>query len=181
MRRASALVVAIGALAMASACSSGDTASPPSTTATTAAPDGTAPPTTDVPLDAGEQIYVYLPEPGDCWERRRTDENAAGGAGQPIILALSCDLPHDHETFGVVDVPDDSFPGDGRLQELGKEECPQHFEGFVGTVYELSELEIGVWAPSQVDWNQTYTHSLACYVYLPDGEKLTGSVRGTGR
>ena len=67
------------------------------------------------------------------------------------------------------------------MQELGKEECPQHFEGFVGTVYELSELEIGVWAPSQVDWNQTYTHSLACYVYLPDGEKLTGSVRGTGR
>lgn len=177
------LVGAAGAvLAALSVGCAGDSTTGDGTSTTTgaSAPEGTAPATTAVPLEEGEQIYVYLPEPGDCWEERRTDENAAGGAGQRIILRLPCDKPHERETFGVVEIPDEDFPGDGALQDLGKQECPQFFEAYVGTVYELSVLEIGVWAPSQVDWNQTYSHSLACYLYLPDDAKSEQTYRDTG-
>ena len=182
IRRALALVVLAAVVAITAACSGGDDgASDDSTTTTATEAEGTAPTTTAVPLERGEQLYVYIPEPGDCWEPRRTDESSEGGAGQQIILQLPCDLPHANETFGVVEVPDDSFPGDGALRELGQQECPQHFEAYVGTPYELSIYEMGVWAPSQVDWNQTYSHFLACYLYLPDGTKPTEPLRGTAR
>ena len=179
MRRLLLAALLLPALAACSGGDEGDTAA--STTTTVAAPDGTATTTTAVPLELGEQLYVYIPEPGDCWEPRRTDEDAEGGAGQQIILQLPCDLAHANETFGVVEVPDERFPGDGALRELGREECPQYFEDYVGTPYELSVYELGIWAPSQVDWNQTYTHYLACYLYLPDGTKPTESLRGTSR
>ncbi len=179
MRRNTRLTVAvIAALAVAAgvACS-GERAPTADTTTTSTAVAADTTSTTAVPIEEGEKLFVYTPEPGDCWEKRRIGEEGKS-SGQEVVLKLSCDKPHDNETFAVVEYTERQYPGDQALRSFGKTNCPQYFEDYIGKPYETSELEIGYHVPSQSAWNQTYRHFVACYVYRADGTKLTRSMRG---
>jgi len=50
----------------------------------------------------------------------------------------------------------------------------------VGTSYVLSDLEIAAIFPTEATW-WTPDREVVCFVFQRDGEKLTGSVRGTAR
>lgn len=98
-RRSLAFVVA-ALLALAAACSGGDDA--PATTTTTAAVPSSTTTTVEAALEQGEQISVYVPEVGDCFDRRTIED-----VEEPIILLLDCDLPHEAEVFHVFEVTDE--------------------------------------------------------------------------
>ena len=53
------------------------------------------------------------------------------------------------------------------------------FKDFVGSDYELSELEIGYIPPTQEDWEIGLYRVVTCYVYVPDSQ-LSGSMQGSG-
>jgi hypothetical protein len=163
-----------------SACTGGGGPDTVATT-TTVAPETTT--TTEPALDAGTQVFVYTPEVGDCFDRRQLPPEAAGAGGQTeIVLLLDCALPHQNEVFALVDHPGsgEPFPGEEALEAFAQRECPASFEGFVGRAYEVSDLEIGFHFPTEANWSAG-SRTIGCYVYDLDGDKLVGSMQGSGR
>lgn len=147
---------------------------------TTEAPSTTT--TTEAPLEAGTQIFVYVPQVGDCFDRRKIERSASTSGQTDIVLKLDCSLPHRNEVFAVLDYPanDDVFPGEKALETFAKRECPRRFADYVGKQYELSELEIGYQMPNSTNWRRG-TQKIGCYVYDLSGNRLVGSVRGSAR
>lgn len=174
-------VVVLALAALASVACSGDTGSGASTTVATVAPETTT--TTEPPLEAGRQVFVYTPSVGQCFDRRRLEERPASGPQQTdVVLLLDCALPHQNEVFAVLDVPGagPAFPGEPAMQEFARRNCASSFAAYVGRSYETSELEIGYYLPSSNEWDSG-ARRLGCYVYDIDGDKLVGSVAGSGR
>jgi hypothetical protein len=174
--------MAAGALVAITALSCTGDDDPTATTTTVAtAPETTT--TTEPPVEAGTQVYVYTPEPGDCFDRRRLDAETAGPGGQTeIVLLLDCSLPHQNQVFAVVDYPNagEPFPGEEALEAFGKRECPQYFQGYVGLAYEVSELEIGFQFPTESSW-AAGSQRVGCYLFDGLGAKLMGSMQGAAR
>jgi hypothetical protein len=140
--------------------------------------------TTEPPLEAGEQIFVYSPEVNDCFDRRHLEGSSdAGPRGQSeIVLRLDCGLPHRYEVFEVLDFaePGPDYPGEDPMQAFARRECVVSFEPFVGERYEVSELEIGYYLPSPTEWDEGMRR-IGCYLYDVSGEGLVGSMRGSTR
>ncbi len=128
-------------------------------------------------------MFVYTPVVGQCFDRRRLEERPAAGPQQTdIVLLLDCALPHQNEVFDVLDMPGAGrdFPGETALQDFARRSCTGGFAGYVGQEYEVSALEVGYYLPSSSEWGSG-AHKLGCYVYDVNGDKLVGSVRGSGR
>ncbi len=177
--RASLPVVLAGAAvltALLSACSGKDTNQ---TSTTTGAPPPTeTTTTTEAPLEAGKQIFVYVPAVGDCFDKRKV----AGQANKQteIVLKLDCTLPHQYEVFGVVDytLPDPkdlTYPGDELLRRFAKTECPKQYQAYVGQAYELSKYEIGYVIPPEANWPSN--RKIGCTVVDGTGNRLATSVK----
>lgn len=178
--RAGALA-GLALVALAAGCSrSGDDTAATSTTTTAAPPETTS--TTEVPMEAGRQVFAYVPDVGDCYDLRRTESSGGGGpAGTEVVLRLDCEKPHTNEVFAVVTVDLKDYPGEVWLKNLAKLECPKSFEAYVGVPYETSALDLGYRLPSQSSWNQGYRKTIGCLVTSGTGPKLEGSVKGTKR
>jgi hypothetical protein len=180
MRRSRLVLTAIAALCViASACS--DDGDPTAATTTTAAPETTT--TTAPPLEAGRQVFVYTPAVGQCFDRRQLEERPTSGPQQTdIVLVLDCSLPHENEVFDVLELPDagSDYPGEPAMQAFARARCTANFAAFVGRSYETSALEVGYYLPSSNEWDSG-ARRLGCYVYDVNGEKLVGSIRGSGR
>jgi hypothetical protein len=174
------LVLAAALLALTLAGCNGDDGG--AATTTTGPPPTESTTTTEPPVEAGEQVFVYLPSVGDCFDRRQL-ESAPDQRGQTdIVLLLECDLPHRYETFSVLEPPDagNDFPGEKALEDLARASCVTAFEAFVGRPYVVSELEVGWYLPTASAWGQG-ARAIGCHVYDLDGDKLVGTMRGSGR
>jgi hypothetical protein len=150
-------------------------------TSTTVAPETTT--TTEAPLEAGRQVFVYTPAVGQCFDRRELEERPATGPQQTdIVLLLDCGLPHQNEVFDVLEMRDagPGYPGETAMNAYARRTCPQRFEEYVGTSYEVSVLEIGYYLPSSSEWDSG-ARRLGCYLYDVNGDRLTGSMRGSMR
>lgn len=178
--RSTGLVLALLALALAG-CSGTETTATSTTT-------GTAPPvetttTTEVPLEQGKQVYVYNPEVGDCFDKRKVP--GQNNKLTDVILILECDQPHEFEVFAVVEYPAPDpkatdpkareFPDDDVLRTFAKTECPKRYEAYVGQRYELSKLELAYLMPLEANWPSN--RKIACEVYDVTGRKLDSTVR----
>jgi hypothetical protein len=180
LRRTAVLAGFLAALLSAAGCAGG-AGGGSSTTQTTAPAETTT--TTEPPLSAGKEVFVYTPAIGQCFDRRQLDEKPATGPQQTdIVLLLDCSLPHQNEVFDVLEMPGAGrdYPGEPALTDYARKTCAGAFAGYVGREYELSELEIGYYLPSSSEWGSG-AHSLGCYVYDVNGDKLVGSMRGSGR
>jgi hypothetical protein len=89
---------------------------------------------------------------------------------------VPCTEPHDNEVYATFDVDYESFPGDDVMAEHAFDECLARFEGFVGTVYEESTLDITTLYPSSQSWSRQGDREVICAVYDMNLDKLTGSV-----
>ena len=176
-RRAARLLA--GALLVLGACSGdgGDsatttTATPAAGPAATTAPAGPPPGATEVGL---RELEV-----GDCFDLV-DDPMAADRA----VWLLDCAEPHTHEVYDVLDYEGEGagggepYPGVPVVQNWAEEQCYARFEGFVGTRWTLSELEIEVWWPSEESWD-LMDRSVICTVFSPTGDPLTGTQRDAG-
>ena len=145
--------------------------------------------TTETPLVAGTQIFVYTPTVGDCYEKRTIASssgqgNTQNGSANDIVLLLDCTLPHQNEVFAIVEYPlpdpkAKTWPGDEALRKFAKVDCPKAFRDYVGKEYELSKLDISFLMPTESNWPSN--RKIACLVNDRSEKRLEGSARGSAR
>jgi len=127
---------------------------------------------------SGGSVDAFAIRVGDCFDD--TSVLASDEAGEVSSLpGVPCSEPHDNEVFAVFDVAYDSFPGDEVMSEHAFSECMARFEGFVGTVYEESTLDITALYPSDQSWSMQNDREVVCAVYDMNDGKLTGSARNS--
>lgn len=122
---------------------------------------------------ASGNLDAFQVRVGDCF-----DDNNNDGEQVTSIPGLPCSEPHDNETFAVFDLSLDSHPGEEAIAEISFDACIERFEPFVGTDYESSTLDITLMYPTEMSWAQN-DREVICAVYDLDGNKLTGSVKGS--
>ena len=110
---------------------------------------------------------------GDCFDDIDTFDGVSSVPGVP------CSEPHDNETYAVFDVNIADYPGDDGMSELAFDACMDRFEGYVGTDYESSALDITSMFPSPQSWREN-DREIVCAVYDMNAQKLTGSTKGSG-
>lgn len=100
----------------------------------------------------------------------------------PLIASLEavpCADPHDAEVYALFDLADGGYPGENTVSDASIDGCLDRFEGFVGTPYEFSELDIYWLEPTEDSWNELDDREVVCTVVNLDGSKLTGSMGGS--
>ena len=125
---------------------------------------------------SGGNVDAFAMRVGDCF-----DDTAALGAEEAgevsNLPGVPCNDPHANEVYAVFAVDVDSFPGDEAMGELAFAKCLERFEGFVGTIYEESVLDITALYPSDQSWSLQDDREVVCAVYEMNANKLTGSVK----
>lgn len=158
-------------------CGSGSGSVEPTSTSTTS----TLATTTTAPGPAPGAQPVGFAElgVGDCFddfEDPQIDDLA--------VARVLCALPHRFEVYDVVEVPaelgTEGYPGTAVVQDWAEQACFDRFEAFVGVRWTLSELDIQTWWPTQESWERG-DDQVVCAVRSDDGERLTGTQRGTRR
>jgi hypothetical protein len=96
------------------------------------------------------------------------------------VRVIDCAQPHEAELYAVLERPAGAYPGDAALTEWADLGCYERFEPYVGVAAEASSLQYAFFYPSSESWLQG-DRTVQCMVVGPAGEKLTGSVRGSGR
>jgi hypothetical protein len=179
-------LAAIGLLVVGCTGGSGTVATTTTAPTTTPPPEATA--TTEVPLGEGRELFVYNPEPGQCFDLRDTEtggrlplraDATRVGDGEVVVL-LDCGQPHQYEVTAVLDVPFVAGrPGDEELTAIAKRLCPGSHATYVGLPYERSALEMGWILPTPEEWDRG-RRVLACLVFDPTGPS-TATAQGTAR
>ena len=102
-----------------------------------------------------------------------------------LTTAIGCTRPHNAQVYAIVihDAPPGaSYPGEEAVNDWGRMQCYERFEPFVGLVYELSDLDIGMITPSRTDWEgEDYRRRISCYVFDRNGTFLEADAEGRGR
>lgn len=174
------LVAALVALLSAAvAACSGDGEDPEPTTTPPPPPETTSPPTTEQP---GERLFVFDLVPGECFDQRVVVED--DGSEVPADFRVSCEGPHQNEVFVSVDhpaAPGEPYPDERAWGRFLSEQCYQLVEQYVGTPYELSELEVSHRKPTPESWAAEPDRHVTCWLHLRDGSKVTGTLLGSRR
>ena len=100
----------------------------------------------------------------------------AGGATSDALPRLRIGPP---SSINAVAAGSD-YPGETTMREFARRNCTDGFEAYVGRPYETSELEVGYYLPSSSEW-ESGARRIGCYLYDVGGDKLVGSVQGSGR
>jgi hypothetical protein len=111
-------------------------------------------------------------EAGQCLNEPDTEEVRN-------VEVVDCSEPHDLEVYRTGELPDQTFDPaiiDGASFEI----CLAAFDGFVGTPYADSELDIYYLIPSEQSWADG-DREVVCAVYDLSGEQLTGTAGNVGR
>jgi hypothetical protein len=162
--------------ALLAACSdsaqtaSGGASGAPTTAATRQS--GAAATTTSL-MPVGEPVNKYTLDVGDCFNRYDSIE---------VTTRVSCDTPHDREVYFKATYPapfGQPFPGQDAMQRYGVNVCYEHFQEYVGIIYELSELGIGVIAPTQENFEDEKARyrGITCFLLRNDHQPLAASMR----
>ena len=152
-------------------------------TPTTAAPGDSENEDEISPLDiTGEIISQYDLVDGDCFNQV---DSVRAGRKVTITSRLDCDQPHWAEVFHTfeVDAPHPAiYPGTRAMEDLARRGCYERFESFVGQIYELSVLRIGIFIPDRGNFEhpEARYRGIHCWLYHGEEETVEGSVRGLG-
>ena len=122
----------------------------------------------------GGNVDSFNLQVGDCF-------NDAGTFVRPIVSdpSVPCSDPHDNEAYAVFDVSYDSYPADGKMDQLARDACMLQFESFVGKEYDKSPLLIGALHPTADGWGRGH-REVVCAVFKMHKNQLVGSAAGPG-
>ncbi len=110
---------------------------------------------------------------GDCFDDPDTySEEFSSLPGVPSSE------PHDNEAYAVFDLTLESYP-EYEIADISESSCIDRFESYVGRDYETSALDVVTMYPTKESWAQN-DREVVCALYDMSGEKLVGSVRGSG-
>ncbi len=135
------------------------------------------------PLDPtavpGAIINQYTLGLGDCFDQLRDIQN---GLPVTITTKLGCNTPHEFEVFHQLTFPvgfPAIFPGEKVMTEFALRSCYVEFEGWVGTQYEVSALEIEVLTPTRENFEDDVARyrGIHCFAHRSDGDPLDGPTR----
>ena len=94
------------------------------------------------------------------------------------LPGVPCSEPHDNEAFAVFDLTMSEYP-EWDIAEISESSCIDRFEAYVGRDYETSALDVVTMYPTAESWAQN-DREVVCALYDMSGEKLVGSVKGSG-
>ncbi len=133
--------------------------------------------------DSGEivssgDLDVMSLQVGDCFDDPEDLEDVVYA-----VAAVPCSEAHENEVFAVASLADAfprAFPGQDALSEYSYDVCSGSlFDSYVATPYAESSLEVFSFTPTQESWDEG-DREFVCAVFRLDGEKLSGTVRGSG-
>ena len=125
-------------------------------------------------ITAAGSVDAFEIRIGDCF-----DDEAFESTEISEIGGIPCSEPHDNEVYASFDVTGE-WPGDERIEELADEGCLERFAAAIGKSYEESVIAFATIYPTQGSWEQRNDREVLCVGYHMDGEKLTGTIRGSG-
>jgi hypothetical protein len=130
--------------------------------------------------DAGEitaagSVGAFEVRVGDCF-----NDEAFEASEISEIPAVPCTEPHDNEVYALFDLTGE-WPGDERVQELADQGCLDRFASAIGKGYDDSVIDYTTIHPTRESWKQLDDREVLCVAYHMDYEKLTTTVRGSGR
>lgn len=123
-------------------------------------------------VDAGT-LDAFQVQLGDCF-----DDPDAYADEFSSLPGVPCSEPHDNEAYAVFDLTMSSYP-EYDIAEISESSCIDRFQGYVGRDYESSSLDVVTMYPSAESWAQS-DREVVCALYDMSGEKLLGSVKGSG-
>ncbi len=182
-----ALISLVLSLLLLGAACSGADGDPAATDTTVAVPPdviGTAPPATEpaIPDWTGDVVNPLDVHIGECINKYSWIENERR---VQLTTQVSCDGPHEREVYFETNFPAEfgaPYPGADFLNEYARTVCYREFATFVGSAYEVSELELDFTIPPEepfMDRAARY-RGIVCYALRADGEPLTGTARNIG-
>jgi hypothetical protein len=119
-------------------------------------------------------------EIGDCFDQPELGTQQRSGS----LDRTSCGDPHDAEVFARLEHPagdDEPYPGNLAMTTFAQQECLGSFEGYIGSSYQTSQLDISYLFPQDVLWSAVDERTVICGAFNVDGSPLVGSVRRSGR
>ena len=147
-----------------SACSKQKSGSPNPSQGTPApaasAPAASPAPAASAPAASPSADTTSRPRAGDCYQISTT--------GGDELTIVSCNQPHDAETFHAFEFRGDQFPTDDEI-------CGLMFEYYVGKPVADSTLDYQWVGPDENVWAQG-DHIVECYAFAKDGSKLNRSI-----
>jgi len=154
-----------------SACSKPKSGSPNPSQGTPApaasAPAATPAPAASAPAASPSADTTSRPHAGDCYQFSTT--------GGDDLTIVSCNQPHDAETFHAFEFRGDKFPTDDELDQASDEICGLMFEYYVGKPVADSTLDYDWVGPDENVWAQG-DHIIECYAFAKDDSKLNRSI-----
>lgn len=169
-----ALILGVSATILSlglSACSKPKSGSPnPSQgtpTPAASAPAASPAPAASAPAASPSADTTSRPRAGDCYQISTT--------GGDELTIVSCNQPHDAETFHAFEFRGDQFPTDDELDQASDEICGLMFEYYVGKPVADSTLDYQWVGPDENVWAQG-DHIVECYAFAKDGSKLNRSI-----
>lgn len=124
--------------------------------------------------EENDKASVFDMQIGDCYDQ------PADTATVETLPAVPCDQPHDLEVYAEKKLPDGDYPGQSSVDSEADTFCTAEFDGFVGKTYDESALDYLSFTPTSQSWSQG-DQEITCLIGSPDGNKLTGSVKGTAQ
>jgi hypothetical protein len=126
----------------------------------------------DGSLTSTGRVSVDDLRPGDCFSTDATELTDVDG--------VPCTEEHAYEVFAVDTHQAASFPSDDEMESVFFSLCPDPFEDYVGRSYADSALWASMITPSEESWADG-DRTFICYLYDPDDEALTASMRDAAR
>ena len=96
------------------------------------------------------------------------------------IPTVDCSEEHDAQFIHKFELEGDDFPGLDAIETQAGEGCIAAFEGYIGTAWEESELQMTYIAPNEETWDQADDREVLCVAFLVDST-TTESFEGSGR
>lgn len=144
-------------------------------------------------LRDAEGVLIATDPAADPFSVQVGDCLGIAGSGDPgtddtesvdTVELVPCAGAHYWEAYASTPVPVDetdgavAFPGDEALAELGIAACQAQFEGFVGSAWDASALEVRFFLPTSASWEMG-DREILCLVGTPD-EATTGTLGDSG-
>jgi hypothetical protein len=95
-------------------------------------------------------------------------------------IAVDCASPHQIEVIAVIASTATTLPSESEWRAMSVSDCHAGFLEYVGRPFDRSRDNLAWWGPSSDEWSAG-NHDLVCGVFAPQGQTLSGSVKGTGR
>ena len=94
------------------------------------------------------------------------------------VAVVPCEQPHTDEVYFIFDLDGTDFPGDAAITDAAWDGCLAEFESFVGTSYDLSELDFYNYQPTKSSWIRWGDRTVQCILFSYDD--VTGTLQDAG-